>query len=178
VFRLCLVAVALGLLPACPGEEPRVELDVSVGDEFEVTGPFDDGEAIPARFTCDGADVSPELSWKRVGDIGSFAIVMTDPDADDFVHWVAWGISPEATGIAEGDLPAGASEGTNSFGDVGYAGACPPEGDAAHTYTIVVYAVRTDPSRELDPAPTAAEVIDAIRDTTAASGVLRGTYER
>ena len=155
-----------------------MEVDVSVGDELRVTGSFEDGAAIPSRFTCDGADTSPELWWERLDGIDSYAIVMTDPDADDFVHWVAWGIAPGATGVAEGELPQGASEGTNSFGDVGYSGPCPPEGDGPHTYTIAVLAVRTDPSEELDRSSTAADLLDAIRPETAGAGAVRGTYER
>jgi Raf kinase inhibitor-like YbhB/YbcL family protein len=178
VVRLCLPALALALLPACSGEEPGVELEVPAGEELDVAGPFEDGAAIPSRLTCDGADRSPELSWGRLEGTGSFAIVMTDPDADDFVHWVAWGISPEATGISEGELPAGASEGTNSFGDVGYSGPCPPEGDGPHTYRIAVYAVRTDPSEGLQSSSTATDVLDAIQPEIAGAGVLRGTYER
>ena len=178
MVRLCLLALALALLAACSDGEPGVELDVSAGEELVITGPFEAGAAIPSRFTCDGADESPELSWDRPDGVRSFSIVMTDPDADDFVHWVAWGLPPRAAGIAEGELPAGASEGTNSFGEVGYSGPCPPEGDGPHTYTIAVYAVRADPTEGLDQSSTAADVLDAIRPETAATGVLRGTYER
>ena len=68
VVRLCLRALVLALLPACGGE-PGVELDISAGDELDVTGSFEDGDAIPSRLTCDGANRSPQLSWGRLGGI-------------------------------------------------------------------------------------------------------------
>ena len=51
---------------------------------------FERGEALPSRYTCDGAGESPPLSVGGVPDEAkSLAVVVDDPDApgkDPFVH--------------------------------------------------------------------------------------------
>jgi Raf kinase inhibitor-like YbhB/YbcL family protein len=112
--------------------------------KFAVSSPaFAAGGVIPAEFTCQGRDISPPL---RLADIPRGArqleLVMRDPDAPggDFIHWQLSGIPPATTSIAAGKVPAGAREGRNSFGGIGYRGPCPPAGPAHH-YVITVTAL-------------------------------------
>jgi Raf kinase inhibitor-like YbhB/YbcL family protein len=170
---LLLVAIALG---ACSeAGEPLPE--VRSNGRIQVTGPFEDGDEIPTVLTCDGAERSPALRWERAEGTESYAVVVHDVDADDFVHWVVWGIPPQVTEMEEGDLPGSAVEGTNSFGDVGYGGPCPPPDDASHTYLFTVLAVG-DGMPSLEEGATGAEMLEAVGPSLVASGDLRGTYDR
>jgi Phosphatidylethanolamine-binding protein len=88
---------------------------------------FAAGGTIPRRHSCDGEDRSPPLSWTAPPTGSrSLALILDDPDAPGgrFVHWLAWGIPPDAGGLAEGK--AAPLEGRNDFGTVGYRGPCPP----------------------------------------------------
>jgi Raf kinase inhibitor-like YbhB/YbcL family protein len=146
---------------------------------FTLTSPeFSDGGAIPRRFTCDGDDVSPPLSWSAAPE-GSvtLALVVDDPDARDFVHWVAYNIDASLTG----SLPAGwssspdaAPQGVNSFGRVGHGGPCPPSG--THRYAFRLLAI--DTVLDIDAGPKADAVLAAAAGHTLAEATLTGTYRR
>jgi Raf kinase inhibitor-like YbhB/YbcL family protein len=170
---LLFVVIVLG---ACSeGPEPLPE--VTAGSRIEVTGPFEEGAEIPTVFTCDGAERPPALGWERAAGADSYAVVVHDVDAGDFVHWVVWGIPPQVTELKEGNLPGPAVEGTNSFGDVGYGGPCPPPDDPSHTYVFTVLAVGGEvPS--LEEGTTGPELLEAVEPSLVASGELRGTYDR
>lgn len=107
------------------------------------TSSFTPDGVIPDDFTCNGIDVPPDLSWTNVpaGTV-ELALVMDDPDADEFVHWVVTGIDPTTTGLFGGQLPAGAAEANNGFGNPGWAGPCPPEGTGVHHYRFQLYALQ------------------------------------
>jgi Raf kinase inhibitor-like YbhB/YbcL family protein len=108
---------------------------------FTVTAPWADGGVIDARYTCTGENAVPTLQWANVPpDAAELAVVVVDPDADNFVHWVVAGIAPGVTGIADGQLPAGAVQGLNSSGTLGWMGPCPPAGES-HTYRFEVHAL-------------------------------------
>jgi Raf kinase inhibitor-like YbhB/YbcL family protein len=147
--------------------------------ELTLSSPdFAEGQPIPRRFACDGDDASPPLSWSGApGDTASLALVMDDPDAGGFVHWVVF----DMTASASGSLPAGWSrspdappQGTNSFGRVGYGGPCPPSG--SHRYVFRLLAL--DRELALAGAPTAREVLDAANGHTLAQATLTGTYRK
>ncbi|WP_319416597.1 YbhB/YbcL family Raf kinase inhibitor-like protein [Marispirochaeta aestuarii] len=110
---------------------------------------FRDGESIPAKYTCDGSDVSPPLSWSGVpGGVRSFSLICDDPDAPmgTWVHWVLYNLPGETAALPE-DLPAkgvldgGGLQGKNDFGRIGYGGPCPPAG--RHRYFFKLYALDT-----------------------------------
>ena len=108
---------------------------------FRVSAPWSDGGPIDARFTCTGENAVPTLQWAEVPpDAAELAVVVVDPDAENFVHWVVAGIDPGVTGIADGQLPAGAVQGLNGSGSVGWSGPCPPAGES-HTYRFEVHAL-------------------------------------
>ena len=105
---------------------------------IEVTSSaFDDGDFIPARYTCDAEDVSPPLEWTGVPEAAkSLALVCVDPDAPmgTWVHWVIYDLAATLSGLAEGVAPGsgvtsdGAKQGVNDFRRTGYGGPCPPPG--------------------------------------------------
>lgn len=138
---------------------------------------FDAGGAIPVKYTCDAENMRPPLSISGVPEgTQSLAIVMYDPDAPGgtFVHWVAWNIPPETKELAEGPLPAGVMEGTNSFRTVGYRGPCPPNG--THRYIWRLYALRT--ILTLDKSTTRERLETAINTYVIAQTELMARYTK
>jgi len=152
-----------------------------------VTSPaFGQGQPIPAKFTEDGQDVSPELRWSGLpAKTRQIALIMDDPDApsaDPWVHWVIYAIPASTTSLPEGvardetpNVPAGARQGKNSWGTVGYRGPAPPAGKVHH-YHFTVYAIDT----ELSSAPglDKAALLSQIEGHVLAKGELVGTYRR
>jgi Raf kinase inhibitor-like YbhB/YbcL family protein len=127
---------------------------------------FQAGAAIPRKYSCSGEQVSPPLSWSGVpSGTKELALVVDDPDAGGFVHWVLTGIDPATTGIAEGQVPKGATEVSP------YKGPCPPGG--THHYDFAVYAL---PSGAKVDSGDPREAIDQIRSAASARGELVGTF--
>lgn len=143
---------------------------------------FSNGDAIPPQYTCAGSDISPALEWGgSPAATRSFAVVMNDPDAPaDFTHWLVFNIPATVRGLAQGAsergaMPQGSAEGTNSFGDTGYGGPCPPAGKAHH-YLFHVYAL--DARLDLAQGATRDTVESAIGRHMIAEGQLVGVYRR
>lgn len=136
---------------------------------------FNEGASIPTEYTCDGANIAVPLAWSGVPEgTKEMALVMDDPDARGYVHWVVVGIPPTASGLGGGaPLPAGAQDGRRS-GGVGYTGPCPPSG--THHYVFTLYALSSTPAWATTPA--AADVREAAAGVTLASATLSGTYKR
>jgi Raf kinase inhibitor-like YbhB/YbcL family protein len=144
---------------------------------------FQEQGRIPAKYTCDGEDVSPPLTWGEVPEgTQSFALIMDDQDAPGgmFTHWALFNLPannhelPEAVPI-QGQLANGALQGKNGFGEIGYGGPCPPPGHL-HRYQFTVYAL--DQPLNLKAGASKKQVIDAMRGHTLAQGQLIGTYQR
>ena len=139
---------------------------------------FESGGAIPRQHTCDGGDSSPDLTWAGAPDgTQALALVVTDPDARGFVHWIAY----DLTGTPSGGLPTGVStspdappQGTNSFGRIGYGGPCPPSG--THRYVFELHAL--DRPLGLTGAPRLDTLERAMDGHVLASAALTGTYHR
>ena len=93
---------------------------------------FDDSGAIPTRFTCSGANVSPPLEIHQVPEgTDELALIVDDPDADGYVHWSVVGISEETASFGADKVPAGAVQAKNSAGKPEWTGPCPPAGTPA-----------------------------------------------
>ena len=143
---------------------------------------FSEGEMIPTRYTCDGPDVSPDLSWSGVPETAvSLALICDDPDAPmgTWVHWVLFNIPADADGLpaevpSDAILENGARHGKNDFGKLGYGGPCPPGG--THRYFFKFYAL--DTQVELDSGSTKAELLEAMEGHILAEAQLMGIYSR
>ena len=139
---------------------------------------FRDGQAIPARFSCDGSDQSPALSWSEPPrGTKSFALVLDDPDAPGgtFQHWGITDIPSSTRSIAGGEQLGRPV--TNGFGKAGYGGPCPPKGHGPHHYHFRLYALDTD-RLDLGSSPTVLDVETAAHGHTLAEGELVGFFER
>jgi Raf kinase inhibitor-like YbhB/YbcL family protein len=102
---------------------------------------FQPGDPIPSEYTCEGSNTSPSLAWSSPPDAATeLVLIVTDPDADDFVHWVIAGLDPSSTGISAGEVPEGAVEASNDGGTVGWTGPCPPAGET-HEYLFALHAL-------------------------------------
>jgi Raf kinase inhibitor-like YbhB/YbcL family protein len=143
---------------------------------------FGTNGSIPADFTSDGQDVAPPLSWSSPPPgTKSIAILVEDPDAPDpaaptrtWVHWIVSGIAPTETTLAGGDnLPPGAAQGINDWGQRRWMGPNPPVG--RHRYFFRVYALDIALA---SPNMRKAELLSAMKGHILAEGELIGTYEK
>ncbi len=146
---------------------------------FALSSPdFDDGAPIPRSATCDGADASPALVWTAAPTgTQSLVLVVLDPDAHDFVHWVAFDLTGVPDGRVAGGVSAGAAspgQGRNDFGKRGYGGPCPPSGQ--HRYAFTVYAL--DRPLGIGGTPSLANVQAAMKGHVLGQAGLTGTYRR
>jgi Raf kinase inhibitor-like YbhB/YbcL family protein len=139
--------------------------------------------AIPAKYTCNGQNISPPLSWSAVPtNTQTVAVLCDDPDAPvgDWVHWVIFNI-PATTNVlpeavpAKPQLPSGAIQGMNDFGNIGYDGPCPPPGKP-HRYFFKVFAL--DTKLILTPKATKRDLLKAMKGHILAKGELIGTFTR
>ena len=142
---------------------------------------FKEGEMIPRANTCDGPDVSPDLSWDGVPQgTKSLALICDDPDAPrNWVHWVLFNIPPDETQLpaeipADAVLNNNARHGKNDFGRLGYGGPCPPSG--THRYYFKLYALDTELG--LDSGATRTQVEEAMQGHILTEGRLMGRYGR
>ena len=136
---------------------------------------FADNGVIPAKFTCNGADVNPELAISGIpASAKSLALIVDDPDAPSkvWVHWVVFNISPGTAWFAENSVPAGAVQGTTDFKTPKYGGPCPPSG--THRYVFKLYAL--DTTFNLGSAATKKDVESAMQGHILAQATLTGLY--
>jgi Raf kinase inhibitor-like YbhB/YbcL family protein len=150
---------------------------VAVVEFLLTSSAFAEGGTIPRRYTCDGQDRSPSLSWTAPPTGSrSLALILDDPDAPGgrFIHWLAWGIPPDAGGLAEGE--AAPLEGRNDFGTVGYRGPCPPRGRGPHHYRFRLHALGEE--LRLTSGTGVAELERVLTGNLLAAAELVGTYER
>jgi Raf kinase inhibitor-like YbhB/YbcL family protein len=144
---------------------------------FTLTSPaFTDRGQIPRRHSCDGPDLSPPLAWAGApAGTAAYALLVDDPDARGFAHWVVAPIGADATGLPAGVPAVGPpAQGRNDFGRTGWGGPCPPSG--THRYVFTLYALSRAPT--LPSRPTAADVQRAIGGIVIGEARLTGTYRR
>jgi Raf kinase inhibitor-like YbhB/YbcL family protein len=141
---------------------------------------FADGATVPVRYTADGENVSPPLTWQRGPDgTSSFALICEDPDAPSglFVHWLVWNIDASQLELAEGfrDAAGGPLQGENGFGSIGWGGPSPPRGKP-HRYVFRLYALDTKLS--LGRGASRADLERALEGHVLDETMLIGTYGR
>ena len=149
---------------------------------FSLTSPaFTMNGSIPARFTCDGENISPELiiSGMPVG-TQSLALTMEDPDVPTSIradgmwdHWIIWNMPPSTTHIVEGGIPPGIL-GTGTSGKAAYFGPCPP--DREHRYIFTLYAL--DATITLPKGSSKNELLQAMNSHIIGQTNLIGKYDR
>jgi Raf kinase inhibitor-like YbhB/YbcL family protein len=136
---------------------------------------FVDNSSIPAEFTCDGRNISPQLSWEDVPEeTKSFALTITDPDAPGgtWIHWLVYDISKELREIERGGLPEGAKEVENDFGKRPYGGPCPPSG--THRYFFTLYALDTEHLESINKR----NFLDEVEKHSIQKAAIKGLYKR
>jgi Raf kinase inhibitor-like YbhB/YbcL family protein len=177
-MRIAVLVLAVAVLvSSCGGSKASSALPEPAGKLTLRSTAFADGATLPKRYTCDGAGISPPLSWSGVPrDARELALVVEDPDADRFVHWTVLRIPPDTLAVEQNDVPGGAIETDNSFGDRGWGGACPPDGDPPHRYVFALYALRAP--LELDEGARPDEVRRALARQALARGVLTARFGR
>ncbi|MEK7584857.1 MAG: YbhB/YbcL family Raf kinase inhibitor-like protein [Patescibacteria group bacterium] len=151
--------------------------DNTMGTLLLTSPVFQHNREIPARYTCQGDEVNPELLIQGTpSGTRSLVLIMDDPDAPVGVwdHWVLWNIAPETTEIAENSTPPGAVVGVNSGGQTRYQGPCPPSG--THRYQFTVYAIMDVLS--LAPGSDKQTVLKAITGKVLDQCTLVGLYEK
>jgi hypothetical protein len=174
-------AAAFDTLPPGTADPTGTESAASVAEPFTVTAVWGEDGTIDSRFTCDGDNISPEVSWTGVPEgTVEIALVLVDDsvvtNGQSFVHWAVAGIDPAEPVVAEGSPPEGSIQALNFFGDIGYGGPCPPPGEEPHQYRLTAYALNTRLERA--DGSLATDVLDDIARITVRSSDLRGTYGR
>lgn len=150
---------------------------------------FESGQPIPVKYTADGEDKSPPLSFIEAPDgAKTLALIVDDPDAptpQPWVHWVIFNIPAAAPGLPEAEPrkgkliePAGATQGINSWpsDNLGYRGPAPPRGHGVHHYHFRLYAL--DGALDLAPGASKDQLLAAMKGHVIAEAELIGTYQR
>jgi hypothetical protein len=151
-------------------------LNINAASSISITSPsFEAAGDIPAKFTCHGTNVSPELQISSVpNEAKSLVLIVDDPDAPRglFTHWIVWNIDPKTIRVAENSAPTAGVQGTNDFSKRNYGGPCPPFG--THRYFFKIFAL--DTKLELKSSARRAELDAAMRGHVLAQGELMGRY--
>ena len=139
---------------------------------------FPHGGQIPARYTCDGGNVSPPLQWGKLpaGTSQLFVLALSlTAGASGAIGWAVGGIDPSSAGFAAGQLPPGAVAGRSSDGHIGWSGICGARGKP-QAVILLVYALRhpLHLSSGFDPRTVQSQ----LAGNTVGSGVIYGAYRR
>ena len=172
---ICIIVVIF--LIGCAPKEKIVDRKIPVGvSKMKVTSVFNENEAIPSEYTCDGEDKAPELKIEDVPEnTKSLALIMDDPDAPvgTWDHWIVFNIPPDTKVITKGTEPKGTA-GKNSWGKTGYGGPCPPSG--THRYFFKLYAL--DTTLDIEEGSDKKDLEKAMQDHTIEKAELMGTYRK
>ena len=140
---------------------------------FALTPPWAEGAQLDARFTC-AAGISPSLTFVNVAsDIVTLALSIVDETTNNSVQWIVANIQPTQTAVAEGQVPVGSIEATNSLGIIGFGAPCPPAGET-HTYRLTGYGLsqQLDLENGVDSATLIQSIELAALDTQSSSFIV------
>ena len=186
MLKNIIISLTVPVLLLCSCNDREQAVSPAEGDqkmEIKITSSaFKDGGLIPAKYTCDGADVSPPLQWDVVPEgTKSIALICDDPDAPmgTWVHWILFNLPAKTKELAENipperSLPNGAKQGINDFHKIGYGGPCPPGG--THRYFFKLYALDTE--LDLQAGANKSQLLKAMEGHIVAQGQLIGKYKR
>jgi phosphatidylethanolamine-binding protein (PEBP) family uncharacterized protein len=144
------------------------------------SGAFTDQGTLPARFTCDGAGVSPPLAWTGApAGTTEYALLMTTVAPDGLKwNWVLYAIPGAEAAIAEGATGLGTAGLTSDGPALAYSPPC-SQGPGPKSYTFTLYALSGSPPL---PSPankvTGAVLTSAIGPLTLASSAVTVSYTR
>jgi Raf kinase inhibitor-like YbhB/YbcL family protein len=163
--------------PSNPGS--TASASAATGGPFRLTSSaFADGDAIPREFSCDAANVSPPLAWTGVpAGTAALVLVVDDPDARGFVHWIVLDLAGHDGELPKGVSPTASSpqQGRNDFGKIGWGGPCPPSGTHHYRFTLTALGAPLGLSHH----PSGGDVRNALgRATVLGKVTLAGTYAR
>jgi Raf kinase inhibitor-like YbhB/YbcL family protein len=176
---LFIIAIIIGFLTYYILGTPNMNKTLTL-----TSNAFTNGASIPAEYTCDGENSSPQLSWTGLSSdtVKSYALIVDDPDAPKgtYVHWIAL-LPPTTTSLSKGisgnnkNIPSPAKELTNEFGNTYYGGPCPPNG--THTYRFTLFALDVPIESIQIKAPCTADAFETTMSTAiTAKALLTGTY--
>jgi len=154
---------------------------------FALTSPaFKPDDRIPAKYTGEGADVSPPLEWSDPpAGAKSFALICDDPDAPmgTWDHWLLWNLAGDLRKLPENVAKTetvaalgGARQGKNSWPKIGYNGPMPPKGHGTHHYHFALYAL--DTALDLKTGADKKALLAAMKGHILGKATLMGTYSR
>jgi Raf kinase inhibitor-like YbhB/YbcL family protein len=179
LFLYVVIGILVGLATLCVAQHPKAGRS-----SMQLTSTaFTNGAQIPLEFSCDGRNVSPELSWSGAPPgTKSFVLIMHDPDAPisgGFTHWLVYNMPANVERIPENvpnqdQLPGGGIQGKNGSGKYGYTGPCPPSG--THRYYFKLYALDVILNPSVGSNKEALEL--AMRGHILAEAELMGRYKR
>ena len=159
-------------------------------DAFTLTSTtFKDGALLPKKVgnntagnaNCVGENLSPQLTWSGAPEgTKSFALTLVDPEGRrglGVYHWVAYGIPPDVTSLAEGEASKPSDKyvgGKSTQGIATFSGPCPPPGPPQH-YTFVIIATDLDP-KELPPGLTLPELWEKLNGHAKGAAGMVGLF--
>jgi Raf kinase inhibitor-like YbhB/YbcL family protein len=179
---LLLLIIGIAFCNLC-AKGPEAKKGTKHMDTIKITSAaFGQMQPIPPQYTCDGADISPPLSWSGLPAAAkSLVLIADDPDAPagTWVHWVLYDLPPTIDRLPENipktdTLAGGGKQGKTDFNRIGWGGPCPPGG--THRYFFKIYAL--DTMLNLSAGKTRTEIEKAIKGHVLAKGELAGTYKR
>lgn len=187
VVTLMTVTACLALLQVVYSQMNRNNKDRTMMNFVLTSAAFKDGETIAKKYTCDGDDISPSLSWDGFpNNTQSFAIICDDPDAQKvagkvWVHWLVYDIPSTVKSLPENVSEQylqsiDAKQGENDFKKSAWGGPCPPHGQGKHRYVFKLYALNA--KLKLEGGVRKQELLDAMKDHILATAELTGLYER
>jgi Raf kinase inhibitor-like YbhB/YbcL family protein len=156
---------------------PTIKHHGTIGNEHVFNG-----------FGCSGENISPELRWERAPkEAKSFAVTVYDPDAptgSGWWHWIIFNIPPSVTTLTGGagksdgsGAPQGSVQSMTDFGQPGYGGPCPPQGNKPHRYIFTVFALKVD-QLPLKPDASGAMVGYYLNQNALSKASFTGLYGR
>jgi Raf kinase inhibitor-like YbhB/YbcL family protein len=175
VFLLIIIFSTINTFPQQEKGKYKMEIEIE-------SHSFGNGENIPSQYTCDGINISPQLSWTcSVEGVKTYTVIVEDPDAPsgNFTHWIVYNIPSKMNSLMENstptkNIPEEVLMGTNDFGRIGYSGPCPPSG--THRYFFRVYGL--DSAVHLDSGATKKEILKKMENHIIARGEYMGKYQR
>lgn len=178
---VCLLLIAFFI--ALSGCSPSAEEMADVPTIELKSNAFDHGKEIPAKYTCEGEDISPDLTWGKPPEgTVELALICDDPDAPvvAWTHWVVYGIPADTGGFGEAfpdveQTETGILQGQNNWRKIGYGGPCPPRGKP-HRYFFKLYAL--DKELGLKSGADKESLEKAMKGHIIGYGELMGTYAR